>query len=292
MLKFYGWQGTQQDIAAVIKPSQEDRNVNVDELLHYVWNYVTWLNARYRVGGNLDTLRAYLAEGLPVIIEEGMPMEQGYWPGDDRWAGHYLLLTGYDDAAGTFTAQDSFYGPDRTVLYADLDANWRAFNRVYMLVYPPEREPTVQALLGPDVEFAVNRQRALQTAQDEVDADDQDVFAWFNLGSNLVFFERYGEAADAFDRVRQLGAPQRMWRYQFSPFLAYFHTDRIDDLVALAEYALQVTPESEEAMLWRGWGLYRQRRVEEAAVEFQAALDMNPGYEDAKYALRFLGLMP
>ena len=29
----------------------------------------------------------------------------------------------------------------------------------------------------------------------------------------------------------QCGLPQRMLRYQFGPFFAYFHTGRIDDLL-------------------------------------------------------------
>jgi hypothetical protein len=82
-------------------------------------------------------------------------------------------------------------------------------------------------------------------------------FAWFNLGSNLVYFERYAEAARAYDQARQLGLPQRMLRYQFGPFFAYFFSSRNADLLSLTEYALKITPNSEETLLWRGWGHYR-----------------------------------
>ena len=72
-----------------------------------------------------------------------------------------------------------------------------------------------------------------------------------------MYFERYREAAEAYDRARELGLPQRMLRYQFGPFFAYFHTRRMDDLKSLTEYALQITPNSEEALLWQGWMLFR-----------------------------------
>jgi len=288
LLRYYGWKGTQKDIADIIKPIPQDRNVNVEELLFFTRNYVGWLRSEFRVGGSIDLLRNLLAEGFPVVIEEGYLMEESYWPNDDRWAGHYLLLTGYDDAQSYFIGQDSFYGPNRLVPYAGLDQNWQAFNRVYFLVFPPEREATLKTILAEDWDVEANRQRALQTAQEETQNDPQNAFAWFNLGTNLVYFERYAEAADAYDQARTLGLPQRMLRYQFGPFFAYFHSNRMDDLIALTEYALKRTPNSEEALLWHGWGLYRLGRKAEAIADFEAALKAHPGYYDAQYALQFV----
>ncbi|WP_054520852.1 C39 family peptidase [Thermanaerothrix daxensis] len=288
LLRYYGWKGTQNDIAAVIKPIPQDRNVNVEELLYFTRSYVGWLRSEFRVGGDLALLKRLLAAGFPVVIEEGYLMEESYWPNDDRWAGHYLLLTGYDDGEGYFIAQDSFYGPNRLIPYVGLDQNWQAFNRVYFLVFPPESEATLQALLGEDWDVEANRHHALETAQHETQEQPDNAFAWFNLGTNLVYFERYEEAAAAYDQARTLGLPQRMLRYQFGPFFAYFHTHRIDDLMALTEYALKRTPNSEEALLWRGWGLYRQGKKSEAIASFEEALKAHPGYPDAEYALRFV----
>jgi tetratricopeptide (TPR) repeat protein len=79
-----------------------------------------------------------------------------------------------------------------------------------------------------------------------------------------------------------------MLRYQFGPFFAYFHTGRIADLMALAKYALQRTPTSEEALLWQGWGYYRLGKTKDAIDDFQAALEQNPNYGDAQYALDFV----
>jgi hypothetical protein len=38
-----------------------DRNVNVEELVYYSRNYTGWLLTEYRVGGNLEMLRQFLA---------------------------------------------------------------------------------------------------------------------------------------------------------------------------------------------------------------------------------------
>src|SRR5690606_10100116 len=198
------------------------------------------------------------------------------------------LLTGYDDATQTFTGQDSYYGPDQKISYDELDELWQSFNRVYILIYPPEMEETVKEILGPDWDPDVNRQHALEIAQAETEADPDNAFAWFNLGTNLVYFERYTQAALAYDTARNLGLPQRMLRYQFGPFMAYFHGGRNADLLALTEYALERTPNSEEALLWRGWGLFREGKYNQAAELFRQALEENPKYIDAQYALNYL----
>ena len=291
-LNYYGWGGDQFDVSDVIKPVRADRNVNVEELLHYSRNYAGWLTSTYRVGGDIHLLKTFVANGIPVMIEEGDELAQQYWPDDDMWAGHFLLITGYDDAAQTFTAQDSFRGADRQVTYADTVRRWQPFNYIFILIYLPSQEETVKTILGPHWDPEYNRQYALDLAQAEIDANAEDSFAWFNLGSNLVYYELYDEAADAYDEARRLGLPQRMFRYQFGPFHAYFHSLRTEELLALTDYALKITPNSEEAWLWRGWALYRMGNNHGAIEAFRKAYASNPNSVDAQYALDFMGASP
>ena len=291
-LRFYGWEGDQYTISDEIKPIRADRNVNVDDLTLYVTQNISWLRAEYRVGGNVELLKNLIAAGIPVLIEESFVLEEGaqgvMGASDDRWTGHYLLLTGYDNDLKTFFAQDTYRGPNQAVSYKDLDVNWKSFNRVYVMVFPPDRLETVTSLLGEDWDIENNRLNALKTAREEAAQDPSDAFAWFNVGSNLTYFEKYSDAAKAYDQAREIGLPQRMLRYQFGPFLAYFHSGRIDELYTLAEYALKVTANSEEALLWQGWALYRQGEKQKALESFQKALEARPGYGDAEYAINFV----
>jgi tetratricopeptide (TPR) repeat protein len=291
-LNYYGWEGDQFDVANLLKSERADRNVNVEELVYYARTRAGWLKTEYRVGGDIDLLKQLLAAGIPVMIEESFYFSDPYWPNDDLWAAHYNLLTGYDDATGMFTGQDSFHGADQLIDYQTLDDYWRIFNRVYIVIYLPEQEGTVRSILGEDWDVDANRQRALDTAQAEAEANPDDPFAWFNVGTNLVYFERYPEAAAAFDKARELGLPQRMLRYQFTPFFAYFHSRRIEELLSLTEYALRITPNAEEALLWHGWALYRQGDTLGAIADFQAALIENTNYADAQYALDFVRANP
>jgi hypothetical protein len=291
-LHYYGWNGTKDDITQVVKPNIDDRNVNVEELVFFVRNHAGWLTAEFRVGGDLTLLKSLIAVGFPVMIEESFYDDQSYWPGDDLWAAHYFLVTGYNDVDQAFTGQDSFRGPNKVVPYKTLDDYWHVFNRVYILVYKPPQEAALKSILGAQWDPDANRQHALDIAQAETQANPKDAFAWFNLGSNLVYFEKYTEAAHAYDSARQIGLPQRMLRYQFGPFIAYFHAARYDDLLAVTDYILKNTPNSEEAHLWHGWGLYRKGNKAGAIADFQTAEKDHPGYQDALYALNFVGGSP
>ncbi len=287
-LRFYGWGGDQFQISDLLKPARNDRNVNIEELDYYVRNYAGWLNTLYRVGGDTEMIKQFVAAGIPVIVESSFYFEGAYWPNDDLWAAHYLLVTGYDEATQTFTVQDTFHGPNEVLSYKKLDGYWQPFNRLFMLVYLPDQEETVQTILGDNWDEDTNRQHALDVAQAEIDADSEDGYAWFNLGTNLLYFERYQDAALAYDEARNIGWPQRMLRYQFGPFFAYFHSGRTEDVLTLTKYALQRTPNSEEALLWRGWGRYRNGDINGAVADFRAALEVNPNNWDAQYAIDFV----
>ncbi len=287
-LRYYGWSGSQYYISDIIKPTRDDRNVNVEELVYYVRNYSGWLKAEFRVGGNLQRIKDLLAAGFPVMIEESFTTDRQYWPDDDLWSGHYLLITGYNDTSRTFTAQDSEIGPNQSINYDILDDRWQGFNRVYIIVYREEQETLLQSVLGDDWDLDKNREKALATAKQETEDDPDNVFAWFNLGTNQIYFENYIQAAQAYDTARNIGWPQRMLRYQFGPFIAYFHVNRTEDLLNLTKWALDISRTSEEAMLWRGWAFYQNGDESAAMSYFRDALKIREDYEDALWAIDYL----
>lgn len=288
-LRFYGWQGDQFDISDLLKPDRGDKNVNVEELVYYVRNRAGWLNADFRVGGDLEVIKRFVAAGYPLIVEKGFILDEN--DGGGGWAGHYVLVTGYEESAREFVVQDTnpgTGGPDRRIAYEELDEGWQQFNRVYIYIYPPEDQEEIEILLGPDADRDLNRERALEQARAEIEADPENPYPWFNLGTNLVYFERYGEAADAYDTALSIGLPWRFTRYQFGPYIAYFHQGRAEDVIDLANATLYRTSKAEESLLWRGWARYRQGDIAGAEQDFLGALGVNPNYLDAQYALEFI----
>jgi tetratricopeptide (TPR) repeat protein len=291
-LHLYGWEGNQKDISDLLKPVVGDRNVNPEELRYYVRTQAGWLNMEYRVGGNIETLKRLIAANYPVMVETFTSLDpnDALGPTDDLWAAHYLLLTGYDDAAQEFTIQDSYHGADLKISYTQLAEDWHPFNNLYLVLYFPQSEDEMKSLLAENWDADANRQNALKASQAATEINPTDAFAWFNLGSNLVYFDMYEESARAYDKARALGLPLRMFRYQFGPFLAYFHANRNDDLLALTDYARGVTDMSEEAWLWYGYGLYRNGDNDGARKAWKKASNINPNFfeDQAQNALNLL----
>ncbi len=279
-LTYYGRTERQADAAKFLKPDWDDKNVSPNEMAAYVRQL--GYSVSIRVGGTLDELKRLIANGYPVIVEKGFEPEP-----DKGWMGHYLLLSGYDDAQGVFITQDSYLGPDRPVSYAEVDKYWRQFNRLFIVPYPPGDAERIESLIGPENASALY-EKALATAQAEAAADPKDAFAWFNVGTNLTALGRFDEATATFDQARLTGLPWRMLWYQFGPYEAYYQVGRYEDVIALARATLNVMDDLEESHYWLGRAQLTQGAADAARREFELALAFNPNFGLAREALEKL----
>jgi hypothetical protein len=295
-LTFWGWQGDQTLTAAWIKPNPRDKNVGPYELADYVLTQ-TEFKALVRMGGDLELLKKLLAAGFPVIVEKGFEI-----PGED-WMGHYTLLTGYDDRRIKFVAQDVYIMADFPEPYDELQEYWQHFNYVYVLVYPADREAQVQSLLGANWDATANFRAAAELAQGEIVrlSGREEYFAWYNLGSSLVYLQDYANAAAAFDQAftlySQIAEDKRPWRqlwYQPGPYEAYYVMGRYAEVVTLATNMLRssVEPALEEGFYWRGRAYVALGETDKAIADFRSCLKWHPGYLPALSELQTLGVAP
>ncbi|MCX6069321.1 MAG: C39 family peptidase [Chloroflexi bacterium] len=299
-LSYWGWPGDQRDTAAYLKPNARDKNVMPYEMAGYVQDE-TDLDVILRVGGDLDLLKRFIAAGFPVLVEKGFEGE-----GFDGWMGHYEVLTGYDDSRQRFTAQDSYIMADLPVDYADLLAHWRAFNYLYLVIYPAEREAEVMSLLGPHADEDYDNQAAAQKASDEIFATSgrDQFFAWFNRGTNLVRLQDYAGSSQAFDEAYAIDAqiavsdpdhrPWRMLWYQTGPYFAYFFTGRYGDVINLATQTLvnASEPTLEESWYWRARARAAVGDSAGAIEDLQISLDYHPDFAPSLELLQALGAAP
>ncbi len=287
-LSYWGRTETQADIAPVLKPDSEDKNVSPEEMADYVHSLD--LEALIRVGGDLQLLKRLLVNGYPVIVETWVVRDER-----DQ-LGHYLLLTGYDDAEQHFLTYDSLHGPDLPIGYAEFDELWRVFNRVYMVVAPAEYVMNLADVLGAPANERWAVEHALEVARAEAKAppetcvayaacNDARTFAWFNVGSNLVALERYEEAAAAYDQSRILGLHYRMLWYQFGPYEAYYAVGRYNAVIKLASETLKITRNLEESYYWRGRAYQAQGDIDAARDDYQTALRYHEEWPPAGEAL-------
>jgi len=281
-LSYYGWDIEQREAAAYLKPEREDKNVTPEEMVSFVTNN-TDLSAIYRVNGTADQLRWLIANQFTVIVEAG------YEPPGEDWYGHYLTSVGYTMEPDEFTFYDSNLGrassPSVTIPANDFDAQWQAFNRTYIVVYPPQREIELQTFLGRDWNTTANWRGAADVARQEAADDPNNAFAWFNLGTALTMTGDYGTAARAFDQARTIGLPWRMLWYQFAPYEAYYQTSRLDDVLALAEATLRTTPYVEETYYYMGRVYETRGELTKAQEQYELALRYNENFETAEAAL-------
>lgn len=293
-LSYYGSPLNQADIGSVLRPFPEDKNVSPEEMARYAreQGYM----AQIRVNGSADLARTFLSNGIPLLLHTWLEEE----PGDGM--GHYRLLVGYDDSRSSWLVYDSYVstnlvttaGDDYAGIYWDYalaEARWQVFNYAYVLVYPPEQEQLVQAILGDGYHDDVMWQQSLARAQAAAAADPSNPFAHFNVGTNLVHQGDYTGAAAAFDQARAIGLPWRMLWYQFGPFEAYYQTGRHQEVIDLAQATLNSAGGAiEELHYWQGHALAALGNPEGARAQWQQTLALNPDFTRAQEALNGLSV--
>lgn len=316
-LKFWGWDGDRDDVAEVIKPGVDDpsldfiqrgkpdKNVMPYEMVDFVNDYTDY-QALMRYGGELDVIKNLLANGFPVLIEKGY-YERDY-TGKIAWLGHYLFVTGYDDAAGEFIVQDAYLKPGKDMRspYDEFLEGWRSFDYLFMVVYPPERQSQVLTLLGNWADSGWADAHALEIAEREtqtltgIDA----FFAWFNKGTSLVRLQRYGEAALAYDNAFAIYAglgdddtqrPYRIMWYQTGPYWAYYYSGRYQDVINLANTTLYDTisePTLEESLYWRALAEYALGQTAAAVDDMRQTVYLNKNFSPGWAKLNEWGVSP
>jgi len=300
-LSFWGWQGNRDVVGPLLKPDEKDKNVMPYEMVNYIETQ-TNLKVFERVGGDIDLLKRFLAAGYPVLVEKGTYLRD--LTGVVSWMGHYQVITGYDEANKQFTAQDSFIKADHPVTYEEMIDGWRAFNYTYLIIFPPEKEAEVTALLGSDADETANFQNAALIASNEVyglTGIDQ-YFAWFNRGTNLVKLQDFAGASTAYDEafkvyptIPENERPWRMLWYQTGPYFAYYYAQRYYDLLYLSDgtlNAMQGDKNLEESYYWRGMARAALGDTASAIEDFQLSLKYHPGFPPTLQQLQVLGAQP
>lgn len=280
-LSYFGYPVTDQHVAANwLKPNYEDKNVSPWQMVEYVNTQLDGsIRALLRQGGTLDMLKLLISNDFAVLTEEGYdPPGRGL-----GWMGHYLLMAGYDDARQVFITQDSYDGPNLEYTYEHVDEFWRHFNHVYIVLYTPDREDELMALLGSDADEMQNWANALERARTDTIADQSDAFNWFNMGTNFVGLGMYQEAATAYDQARNIGLPWRMNWYQFGMFETYLNVGRFNDVITLAQANLNDGGGQyvEETFYYGGLAREAMGETARAIENLDQAVFFNPNFTPA-----------
>lgn len=310
-LTYWGWSGNRDVIGKAVKPSDKDKNVMPYELQDYIIDNVPGMTSVVRYGGDIDMLKRLVSAGFPVVVEKGIYERDVN--GKYGWMGHYAFVTGYDETTREIIYQDTYQpdaaknpGPNRHIKYEMFLEGWRAFNYVFVVVYPVDKEKQVLTLLGPYADEQWASQHALSVAQAEAQTltDIDRFFAWFNVGTSHIALLQYADAAVAYDYAFNVYAdlndndsirPYRMMWYQTGPYKAYYYSSRFADVINLADTTLHDTiaePVLEESLYWRGRAYYMAGKTDLAVKDYRDALKVHPNWIPATQAMQDLGIQP
>lgn len=244
LVRTLGHDMTQADIAAVLKPDSDDKNVNPWEIESFL-NQQEGLNGLYRINGDMSILKRFISAGYPVIVETWFERA----PNDGM--GHYRILRSYDDGAQHVIANDSYEGSNQVFSYDEFDEDWKVYNRTYIIAYSPDQEQEVRTIIGEQMDDDIMLKQAQHKAEQEIKTNEKDAYAWFNLGTVLSKQKKHEEAVIAFDKARSIGLPWRMLWYQFAIFDSYLAVGRYDDVIELTTTNLNQSTDLEESHYYK-----------------------------------------
>jgi tetratricopeptide (TPR) repeat protein len=310
VLSYWGVWATRDTIAHVVKPWDEDKNVMPYELQDYVNNYTdNKLQALVRVGGNLQILKNLLANGFVVLVEKGVTTFRDTTTGKFAWMGHYNTVLGYDNNTQEVIVDDSYIGTvdnpglgiNLHISYSEFIDQWRDFDYIFLVVYPPEKQNDVLNAIGILADETSAFQEAARVAEEETKTQSglELFMAWFNLGTSRKDLLDYQGAADAYDQAYRVYPdisedlrPWRMLWYQTGPYFAYYYTGRYNDVIQLADTTIASTPKPylEESFYWRAMAELELGEQSKAVEDLNTAYKYHPGFPPVVDLMQQLGI--
>ncbi|GGI74865.1 hypothetical protein GCM10010914_06270 [Deinococcus wulumuqiensis] len=138
VLGYYGLSLSQQEISRQTRAS--DRSYMTAQAIVDFAPQVG-LGARLYSGGSLQTVRAAIKHGLPLIAL------QSHIPQPGKVIPHWRVVVGYDDAARLVYLMDPLLGYV-ALGFADFDRVWEGQRGQFAVMYPPQLEATVRKVIG------------------------------------------------------------------------------------------------------------------------------------------------
>ena len=278
VLSHWGYTDTHEIVAPIVCPGELDSSVEAEELSAYAES--RGLEAHVAVNGDIETLQQLLANGFPIVVTRWMTTT------DSAGARRYQAVRGYDQVAQAFTVHDFLAGSDVALSYADMDRGWHAFSRQYILIYPPQDQDRVKAILGDDWIEREMWENALRRAEEELEAGAQgagarQAFSWMNVGSAWVALAEYERAWEAFDSAQEVGlSPHLLW-YRFAPYRCLLALEDYERLLSLTQTAIDEGATVEEIHFYRAQAYVALNDVAQVRVEYERALEIHPGWKPA-----------
>lgn len=280
VLQYFGHTVSQEETKAKLRTNPDDKNVFTQEIADYIKRDYD-ISSKLLYGGDLNLLKKLISNGFYVVVED--------WLHPNEDIGHTTIIRGYDDEQGVLIADDSYIGVNITYPYEEfVQTQWKPFNYEYLPVYRSENEELLKAIIGEDWDRETMYQNSAKKAQTEIDNNQNDMYAWFNLGTSSYELGDFGKAKTSFEKSQSLGWPKRMLWYQIQPIQTLNKLGDYQKAIELANLALSGNDSFAEAHLEKAIAYKGLGDLEKARNEANIALSYSPNFKKAQDFLESL----
>ncbi|HWE63939.1 MAG TPA: C39 family peptidase [Chloroflexota bacterium] len=138
VLAYWGISRTQYQVKAVLRADGNPYGMSPYGVPAYMRSL--GLRALLGIDGSERVVKALVSNGFPVIVSQYVSLSDH--------VGHYRPIQAYDDTQRIFVSSDPYLGQGHVIGYDEFDAIWRSTNRRFMVLYPPGRQPLLDAVLA------------------------------------------------------------------------------------------------------------------------------------------------
>jgi len=166
------------------------------------WVKENWnLRSTWRNNGTNAILKTLVANGFAPMVTQWMQE-----PTVSR-VSHWRTVRGYDDAKNIFYVNDSMLGNQVALSYDFFARNWQSFSYRYMVIYKPEDEKLLRAIVGDQWNDMIMRRSLYERVKAEAHAWNTN-FAWLAYGEAAYAYGMFEEAVAAFENGLAMGSSQ------------------------------------------------------------------------------------
>ena len=227
--------------------------------------------------GNPDLVKKFIANDIPVIARTLTK------PTED--IGHYRIIKGYDEVAGTFLQDDSLQNKNLTYTYADFNEIWKKFNYEYLVLVPKDKVELANAILGENANERTAWQEAVENSLSELESNPNDIYARFNLSVAYYNTAQYQSAVEEFEKVENLLPFRTLW-YQIEPIQAYYELGNYDRVFQITDRVLGYYNRAFIELYILGGKISQSRgQTDLARQEFEKAVFYNESLKEAQNLL-------
>ena len=180
------------------------------------------LKAVWRFSGTNELMKQLVTNGFAPMVTQWM---------DDPTVSrisHWRVVRGYDDTKGVFYVNDSMLGNDVPLTYDWFDQNWLPFGYRYMVIYEPDDEPLLRAIIGEQWDDYAMRE-AHYERMEALARGQRTSAAWLAYGEAAYQFGLFEEAIAAIEKGLELGSGTGLFTLRSSLPNAYRAIGRFDD---------------------------------------------------------------